>query len=329
MRYSLLGVNIILLVAVVTFIISQHSGQAVDKVAISTASSSAASQANPLDQLSAADIAESIAAVANLPEATAVRNQADSVNAELAITPAEDVIASKPQVLATAIKSREDIQNYVVQPGDTVASLATKFNVTSNSIEWSNNLSGNTLKPGTKLVIPPVTGIVYTVKAGDTPQSLAQKYAANAAQIIAFNDAELSGLTPGEQIVIPSGQVQAVSSYSPFSAYGFSPSYGSNGYDYGFCTWYVASQISVPSNWGNAATWAYYARLSGWSVSQAPSVGAIAQTAAAAGGEGHVAIVRAVNGNQVLIQDMNGIAGWGRVGEAWEPISEYQNFITH
>ena len=103
--------------------------------------------------------------------------------------------------------------------------------------------------------------------------------------------------------------------------------YGFNGYDYGYCTWYVATQIPVPANWGNASSWAYYARMSGWNVSQAPTVGAIAQKG---GGEGHVAIVIAVNPDgSVVIRDMNGFAGWGRVGTGTVSTGFFQNYITH
>jgi surface antigen len=183
-------------------------------------------------------------------------------------------------------------------------------------------------------VIPPVNGIVYTVKAGDTPQSLATKYNANAAQITAYNDAEISGLQTGEQIVIPNGQIQpaAASNFSDNTPANFYPAYGSNGYDYGFCTWYVASQISVPNNWGNASSWAYYAALTGWTVSSTPIVGAIAQTPYAAGGEGHVAIVTAVSadGSQIQYKDMNGLAGWGRVGySGWVSASTFPHYIYH
>src|SRR6185312_9645908 len=108
-------------------------------------------------------------------------------------------------------------------------------------------------------------------------------------------------------------------------AWGSSAIYGFNGYDWGNCTWYVATQIAVPANWGNAATWAAGARAAGWTVGPTPAVGAIAQTPYAAGGLGHVAIVDGVSadGTQVLIRDMNGIAGFDRVGIAWEPASRY------
>jgi LysM repeat protein len=290
----------------------------------------ASSVVNPLDQLSSADVAETVAEVTNLPEATAVANQAQTVNAELAVTPVNNIVAAKPQVVATNYESNQNIHSYIVQAGDTVASLAVKYDVTSSSIEWSNNLASNNLITGAKLLIPPVNGIVYIVKAGDTPQSLATKYAANAAQITAFNDAEIGGLWTGETIIIPGGQIQIQSA----PTYNFYAQYGSNGYDLGYCTWYVASQIAVPSNWGNAASWAYYARLSGWTVSSSPLIGAIAQTPYVDGGEGHVAIVAAVSadGSSVEIKDMNNYGdggGWDRVGEGWVATTSFPNYLTH
>ena len=179
-------------------------------------------------------------------------------------------------------------------------------------------------------MIPPINGIVYTVKSGDTVQSLATTYKANADQITAANDAELSGISNGEQILIPNGQLQVSKGGGIFfaSASSFTPIYGSNGYDYGYCTYYAAARSGAPGNWGNANTWAYYAALSGWTVSATPKVGAIAQTSA--GYLGHVAIVEAVSddGTQIKYSDMNGIAGWGRVGYSdWVPVSHFQHYI--
>jgi surface antigen len=212
-----------------------------------------------------------------------------------------------------------------------VSSVAAKFNITSNSIRWSNNISGDSLTPGIKIVIPPVDGIVYNVKSGDTLQSLAATYNANLAQLTAYNDAEINGIQPGERIIIPNGQQPAAPTYNFYAAV-YGAGGGSNGYDFGFCTWYVANQIPVPSNWGNASSWAYYAQLSGWQVSTSPTVGSIAQTAYAAGGQGHVAIVTAVSpdGSQIQFKDMNGVAGWDRVGQSgWVSASSYQHYITH
>jgi surface antigen len=320
----------VLVLALVSYFLSRPStSQAASTAGILGSTRASQTATNPLDQLSSAEVAETVAEVANLPEATAVTNQAETVNAELAVTPVNNIVAAKPQVVATDYASNQNIHSYVVKAGDTVASLAVKFDVTSSSIDWSNDLTGNNLIVGSKLLIPPVNGIVYTVKAGDTPQSLATKYSANAIQITEFNDAEINGLTPGETILIPGGQVQVAA-----PAYNFFAQYGSNGYDFGYCTWYVASQIAVPSNWGNASSWAYYARLSGWNVGSAPSIGAIAQTPYVDGGQGHVAIVIGISsdGSQVEIKDMNNYGdggGWGRVGQGWVSTASFPNYITH
>ena len=178
-----------------------------------------------------------------------------------------------------------------------------------------------------------MNGIVYTVQSGDTIQSLATKYKANPDQITAYNDAEISGITTGEQIIIPNGQIQAVAAATRSTALGsvgsFTPSYGANGYAYGFCTYYAAARSGAPGNWGNANTWAYYAALSGWTVSSTPQVGAIAQTSGMSY-LGHVAIVEAVSadGSQIKYSDMNGISGWGKVGYSdWVSSSRFEHYI--
>lgn len=336
-RYSLLAINLIIVAGVIGFIVRNPQARVATQSATSgSATADSSTAANPLDQLSSVDIAVNVARLTNLPEATAVKNQAETATAELAVAQTSDSLVAKPQVVATAFKSNKDIQQYVTKTGDTVTSIASQFNVTSDSVRWSNNLTGDTVTPGQALYIPPVNGIVYVVQSSDTPASLASKYSTSQDKIIAYNDAEISGLYTGERIIIPDGQKQAVvaaASYSYASTFpwGSGPVYGYNGYDYGYCTWYVASRIAVPSNWGNAASWAYYAALSGWKVSSVPSIGAIAQTPYAAGGEGHVAIVDAISadGRSIEISDMNGIAGWGTVGTGWEPTAKYQNFISH
>lgn len=311
---------------------SPSSGESVRQNSL--ADSSSAAVTSPLDTVSSADIAVNAARLVNLFEAPSVTEQADSVNAQLSFAPADEQVISKPQVVATALKSKKDIQTYVVQAGDNVGSIAAKFGVTSESIRWSNSLSGNTVTAGKTLVIPPVNGIVHTVVAGDTPESLARKYNANKDAIVAFNDAEVSGLVAGERILIPDGSVAASSAgrnttfYSGF-AWGSSAIYGRNAYAYGFCTWYAAARANVPSNWGNANTWDSGARASGWTVSKAPVVGAVAQTDAMSY-VGHVGIVEAVSEDGLMIKysDMNGIAGWGRVGYGdWVPASAFSWYI--
>jgi surface antigen len=85
----------------------------------------------------------------------------------------------------------------------------------------------------------------------------------------------------------------------------------------------------VPNNWGNANTWDNYAAITpGWVVSRTPVVGAVAQTDSGFGG--HVAIVEAVSADGTMIKysDMNGIAGFGRVGYSdWVSTSYFPHYI--
>lgn len=333
LHVGLVALNV-LLIATVLGVVIMNPSRATGKPAADTNAANILTSSQPIDALASVNIAVTVARMANLPEAAAVNNQSDSAGIQLAVASTNNAVVNKPQAVSTAFLSNKDIKSYVAQAGDTVSSIASKFGVSTDSVLWSNALTGNALVAGKKLWIPPMNGIVYTVKAGDTASSLATTFRANEAKIIAYNDAELGGLTVGEQIIIPDGQVTAPRqyyySYGSGFAWGATAIYGYNGYDFGQCTWYVASQIPVPANWGNAATWAAGARAAGWHVSSFPTVGAIAQNSWMAGGLGHVAIVDGVSsdGKQVLIRDMNGIAGWDRVGIQWQSTSMYQNFIT-
>lgn len=336
-RYGLLAGNAALLLAVGLFVArSSDAGTGLQgtPVAASALTTSADEVANPLDRISSADIAVNVARAAGLPETVGVTNQADTENALLAVTQTAGALVAKPQVVSTNFPSNKDIQSYVAKDGDTAAKIAAQFSVTTDSILWSNDLASDAVAAGQTLYIPPVNGIVYVVKPSDTPDSLAQKFHASKDKIVAYNDAELSGLKPGTRIIIPEGKiVRAAPAPRPRAAvssfpWGGGPVYGSNGYDYGYCTWYVANRVAVPSNWGNANTWDNLAPSSGWAVGTAPRVGAIAQTDR--GGFGHVAVVTAVSpdGTQIKYADMNGIAGWGREGFSdWTSVGRFEHYI--
>jgi surface antigen len=330
-RYGLVALNVVILLLVIyIWRFNTLPNQKITTAALSTAGINS-HPVNPLDQTPSADIAETVAVMANLPEQTAVRNQSETVQAELAITPAENVVVAKPQVVATALKSRSDIQTYEVQTGDTINSLAVKFGITANSITWSNSLSGTSLKVGSKLVIPPINSIVYTVKAGDTPQKLASTYSASADQIISFNDAELSGLTTGEQIVIPNGQEPVVVTLPTYNLYNAgAATYGGDGYDYGYCTYWVAMRrIQVgkplPNDLGNASSWGYLAHTFGLSTGNTPQQ--YAAVVLSMEGEGHVGFVESVNSDgSINISEMNA-TGWDRVDYRTIPVNIADSYI--
>ncbi len=332
-RYGILTSNVALLVIVLTFVVKSSPAQN-SIVQPETISNGKALATAPVDQLSSADIAVHVARLTGLPESTAVINYADTINVQLTVATANDSVIAKPQVVSTDLKSRHDIIEYAVQPGETVATLSSKFNVTSDTIRWSNGLSGDSIPAGKVIfVLPGVNGIIHRAVAGDTPESLASRFQGNKDQIVAYNDAE-DGLPIGAYVIIPGGLPISNSRSSRTAGVtggyssGFSAVYGYNGYDPGWCTWYAASRVAVPNNWGNANTWDNYAALSGWVVSPVPRPGAIGQSNA--GWAGHVGIVEAVSpdGTMIKYSDMNGLAGFGRVGYSdWAPASRFNNYI--
>ncbi len=292
---------------------------------------------SPLDQLSSTEIAVHVSRMTQLESAIAVTNQADSVSSRSSVMSHDDTVVSKPQIVYTDTATKHDIITYNVVDGDSVSSLANKFGVSSDTIRWSNDLSAwSVLSTGDKLVIPPIDGIVYTVETGDTPEDLADTYSSSTQKITAFNDAEIEGLIPGEQIVIPGGEQPVTTRRSasiPYYGFSFGSSaiYGYNGYVPGYCTYYVASKVSIPTNWGDARNWAAGARATpGWSVDTTPRPGSIAQTTAMSW-LGHVAYVEDVSedGSQIRYTDMNGLAGYGRVGASdWVSASTFQYYIN-
>ncbi len=325
-RYGLVAANLALLLIVVTFVVqARHTNSEAPVQNAAIAPSDNTQTVNPLDQLSSADIAVHIARVSGLDEASAVTNKADTVNAQLAVSSNDQEVIAKPQVISAGLKSRKDIQTYVVQAGDTVSSIAAKFGITSDTVRWSNSLTGDTVAAGKQLLISPVNGIVYKTTSGDTADSLAQKYHANKDLLVAINDAEISGLPIGEYIIIPDGSpptqatgyARTAASYAGFAWGGYSPVYGGNGYDYGYCTWWVAvrrSQIGkpIPSNLGNASTWKVLAQRAGLPVGNVPQAGAV-WWVPPRDYYGHVGFVEKVNDDgSVLISEMNTV-GWGKV----------------
>jgi surface antigen/LysM repeat protein len=307
-----------------------------------------ASQVTALDEISAADIAVHVAEAVRLPEADQVRNQADSRNSLVSIAVSDDVVVSKPQIVTdatTGSQSRKDIVSYVAVAGDTVASLAERYGISSDSIRWSNGLSGDTIPVGRELVIPPRNrnGVVYKVASGDTIEKLAEKYKIAAEKLVTFNDLELNNTLPvNEYIFIPDGikppdpvqQRISGGSSTTFVSGTYVARYGSNGYAAGYCTWWAADRRAqlgrpIPANLGNAITWLAIAQSIGLSTGGQPQVGAVVwfSRSVSATSLGHVGVVEAVYPDGSFeISEMNGRAGWGRVSRYVIPPNEVGNY---
>lgn len=342
-RYGFFTLNVVLVLSVMGVILyGRKSSQSSD----TNISARQADEVVVLDQISSADIAVNIAAAARLPEADQVRNQADSRNALVTIAVSDDVVLAKPQIVTDASlgsQSRTDITQYTVVGGDTVPVLAERYNVSSDSIRWSNGLTSDNLSVGTTLTIPPKNrnGVVYKVTSTDTIEKIAEKYKSTPEKLVAFNDLELTKVLPvDEYIFIPDGQKPpdprpiAVT----FDGLGttvssiYTPRFGGNGYSAGYCTWWAADRRAqlgkpVPSNLGNAITWLAIAQSIGYETGAEPRVGAVVWFRFPATFAGHVAIVEAVGADGSFeLSEMNGRAGWGRVGSYTVPASEVGDY---
>jgi surface antigen/LysM repeat protein len=218
---------------------------------------------------------------------------------------------------------------YEIKEGDTISAIAAKHKVSVNTILWANEMDNvDSVMPGDKIFILPVSGLSYTVRKGDNIDYIANKYKADKDKIIAFNNLPANGeLAEGLEIMIPDGQkempkpqpattpgsslgiaARPYESFTPGKSVLSGKAGSGHGFPYGYCTWYVASRRYVP--WGgNAGTWLYHAKAAGYATGRTPRAGAIMVSSES--WWGHVAIVESVSGGEFRISEMN-YAGWGK-----------------
>lgn len=122
-------------------------------------------------------------------------------------------------------KPRAEVINYEVNSGDTVGNIASKFGVSIDAVLWANDMTENQrIKPGQKLKVPPVSGIVHSVRKGDTIYSIAKKYNAEAQAVVdfpfnTFTNDETFALAVGQVIIVPDGVKPNVRPVSPSSSF--------------------------------------------------------------------------------------------------------------
>jgi len=120
------------------------------------------------------------------------------------------VIASyQTPITIISEKPRDKIIEYEVKGGDTVSAIAEKFGISVDTIKWANNMSDvDSIRPGDKLKILPVSGVAHTVVSGDTIYSVAKKYQAEAQAILDFPFNEIGdnlSLKIGQVLIVPDG----------------------------------------------------------------------------------------------------------------------------
>ena len=100
---------------------------------------------------------------------------------------------------------------YTVRRGDTLYSIARRFNTTVNELINLNNLTNTNLYIGQIIKLPQgeeqTEYDTYTVEDGDSLYSIANKFNISVNDLIDFNALPTTILTPGETIRIPKGLV--------------------------------------------------------------------------------------------------------------------------
>ena len=215
----------------------------------------------------------------------------------------------------------DQIKVYTTQPGDTLASIAQRYSITTDTIVWANNLPSQKIAPGWSLLILPTSGVLHKVTRNDTLPDIAKYFSADIGQIVSYNNlADDSDINPGDVLIIPGGTVPAPKPqakpkpkqvqlkvggktyYEPAPPTVEDLPGAAHSFPWGQCTYYVAQVRHVP--WGgNARDWLANAGAMGAKEGHSPIPGAIVVTSESR--YGHVAIVDKVSGDSFTISEMN------------------------
>lgn len=151
-------------------------------------------------------------------------------------------------------KPWNQVSEYTVREGDTLSTVAAKFDLSTDSIKWVNdNVDFKTLKVGVVLKIPPVDGIVYKVKPGDTVYTIAKKFETNAQGIVdfplnTFSDDETFALVAGQTLIVPDGVMPAAVATAPRMAQVLTPDAGAVSATGSF-VWPAYGRLTQPYRW--------------------------------------------------------------------------------
>ena len=103
----------------------------------------------------------------------------------------------------------QDDNIYIVQKGDSLYSIAQKYNLTVDELKELNNLQSNLLSVGQKLVIKPSANLAndlntYVVQKGDSLYSIAQKFNTTVDNLKLINNLSANILMIGQILKVPS-----------------------------------------------------------------------------------------------------------------------------
>lgn len=107
---------------------------------------------------------------------------------------------------------KKEIEEYLVEKGDTLSIIASRFDISLETLLWANDLSRTSLiSPGQKLIILPVSGVLHIVREGDTLSEVSQVYQAKKDEIVSFNDlSNQDDIFVGDFLIVPGGKMPKI-----------------------------------------------------------------------------------------------------------------------
>jgi flagellum-specific peptidoglycan hydrolase FlgJ len=123
------------------------------------------------------------------------------------VSEAIDVVASAPPPEIQDDAPPLAMRTYVVEPGDSVRTIAQQFNVTNETVIWQNDLTDpDYVMIGQVLEILPFSGLIHEVRPGDTVASVANGYEALIEDVIKVNRlTDPYIIVVGQKLAVPGG----------------------------------------------------------------------------------------------------------------------------
>lgn len=101
-------------------------------------------------------------------------------------------------------RKRDATVYYTIKIGDNVSKIAHKFGLRVATVLWANDLSAkDSLRPGEKMIIPPLDGVYYKVQNNDTLGEIAKVHGVDVTKIKAYNPIKNNVVKVGKKIFIP------------------------------------------------------------------------------------------------------------------------------
>lgn len=113
----------------------------------------------------------------------------------------DTAVGSASDPLTNLISLGDGLKKYKIKKGDTFANLATRFNISVDTLKWANP-GVRSLKPGDTLTILPVSGVLYNFSKNDSLEIIASRYQTDVELIKTYNPNYQRTLSDGNGYLI-------------------------------------------------------------------------------------------------------------------------------